>query len=115
MALPSIGSTVRILKTGEFGLVVDHMGDEFIKVHVATSEGRVILYIYKPGQFEIHANAEVPPRKFTPGQMVTVDVNGQPWTGRIAGEPNGNRYLVDLLIEFEESELTPFVIVNPGH
>lgn len=115
MALPSIGSTVKILKTGELALVVDHMGGEYVKVHVATGDGRAILYVYKPDQLELQQDAAVQPRKFTPGQMVTVDINGRPWTGRIAGSPNGDRYVVDLLIEFNEDELTPFVVVKPGH
>ena len=114
MGLPAIGSTVKILKTGELGLVLAHQNEEWLEVSVA-GNGKSQTWILREDHFEVRDNAEVQPHKYHVGQSVTVDINGRPWTGRIAMVPNGDRYVVDLLVEFQEDELTPFVITKPGH
>lgn len=119
MDLPAVGSTIKINRTGEFGIVLSH-NLSGIEVSVAGSPvgqypGRLIIHHLQEGEFEVKDNAEVQPPKFHVGQNVTVDINGRPWTGRVAMVPNGDRYVVDLLIEFNESELTPFVIAKQGH
>ena len=119
MGLPAVGSTVKILKTGEFGLVQAHRDDGWIDVSVVGPRdaypGKIVICILQEGDYEVKDNAEVQPTRFHIGQSVTVDINGKPWTGRIAMVPNGDRYVVDLLVEFHEDDLTPFVITKPGH
>ena len=121
MSLPAVGSTVKILRTGELGLVMGHKPDgEWMDISVArlpvgSFAVPNMIYLLKEGDFEIRDNAEVQPPKYHVGQNVTVDINGRPWTGRVAMVPNGDRYVVDLLVEFQEDELTPFVITKPGH
>ena len=119
MGLPAVGSTVKILKTGEFGLVQAHRDDGWMDVSVVGPRdaypGKIMICILQEGDYEVKDNAEVQPPRYHVGQNVTVDINGKPWTGRVAMAPNGNRYVVDLLVEFHEDDLTPFVISKPGH